>query len=223
MRHLNGLISVLTVSRCPLCERPADAYFCTSCARQVQACELKGHKVSPGEDSLCIVAWGRYTDALKRAIASLKYDNHPELALPLGEWLAAAWLELPQRPARLTVVPIPMHVSKQQQRGFNQAELLAEHFCDQTRLPLLRQGLIRHRETTAQFGLTATTRADNLKDAFAIGKDCLARSPAPVLLLDDIYTTGATVRSAAQTLRRQGIRVWGVAVVAQAALDRKTQ
>jgi len=219
VRHLNGLISVLTVSRCPLCERPAEAYFCESCTRQLQACELKGQKVSPEEESLCIVAWGRYTDTLKRAIAALKYENHPELARPLGDWLASTWLALPQRPDRLRVVPIPMHASKHKQRGFNQAELIAEQFCDQTRW----QGLMRHRETTAQFGLTATTRADNLKDAFLIGKECLTRSPDPVLLLDDIYTTGATVRSAAQTLRRQGIRVWGVAVVAQAALDRKIQ
>ncbi|UBF25345.1 hypothetical protein K9N68_27645 [Kovacikia minuta CCNUW1] len=113
-------------------------------------------------------------------------------------------------------MPIPLHASRQKQRGFNQADLLAKHFCELTRLPLENRGLERSQETIAQFKLSATEREQNLADAFQIGRAFLQKAPStPVLLLDDIYTTGATVKSATQILRRRGIRVYGVIVVAR--------
>ncbi|HEY9615854.1 MAG TPA: ComF family protein, partial [Microcoleaceae cyanobacterium] len=156
--------------------------------------------------------------SLKRAIAALKYDNHPELARPLGHWLAQVWFtHATVAKPKLTVVPIPLHADKRQLRGFNQAELLAEHFCDLTGLPLSRDGLLRSRVTEAQFQLSASDRAQNLTEAFSLGPAWSKQPPTnPVLLLDDIYTTGATARSAAQTLRRHGIRVYGIAALAKA-------
>jgi ComF family protein len=145
----------------------------------------------------------------------LKYENNPQLARPMGHWMAQAWLATNPKPDAI-ILPIPMHSSKQQKRGFNQAELLAESFCDYTRLPLELAGLERSRETTAQFGLTAADRAQNLAGAFTLGKSFLKQRPTQsVLLLDDIYTTGATVKSAIVTLRQHGIRVQGVIVLAK--------
>ena len=129
--------------------------------------------------------------------------------------MAQSWKAQPQ-PHPVTVVPIPLHTSKQQQRGFNQAALLAKHFSTIANLPLAMQGLERSRDTEAQFGLDRAARDRNLDTAFTLGRDFLRQPPAhPVLLLDDIYTTGATARSAVQTLRRQGIRVYGIAVLAR--------
>jgi ComF family protein len=173
------------------------------------------------QEHLPIFAWGSYSGALRRTIAVFKYENKPHLARPLGHWMADAWLKTPDRVIPFTVVPIPMHPDKQKQRGFNQAELLAEHFCEQTRLPLQAKGLERSRETTAQFQLSAGDRERNLADAFSLGAAFHKRPPTKaVLLLDDIYTTGATARSAAQTLRRHGIRVQGLIVLARAALEK---
>lgn len=217
-RRLRGFADLVLSSNCALCERTADADFCRDCQRQVWACGFAAaEQVRQAE--LLMFARGKYNGALKRAIAAFKYNNHPSLARPLAEWMATAWnLNPPALP--LTVVPIPMHPDKLAKRGYNQAELLAEHFCDLTNLPLARHGLQRQRETEAQFGLTAASREQNLTNAFGLGKTFERRLPKPsVLLLDDIYTTGATVRSAAQTLRRHGIRVWGIAVLARAEMD----
>jgi ComF family protein len=113
------------------------------------------------------------------------------------------------------VVPIPLHPTKLQQRGYNQAELIAQSFCEITGYKQQLFGLERVQATEAQFGLSAQEREQNLADAFAIGKSFHKQLPtSPVLLLDDIYTTGSTVSSAAQTLRRQGIRVYGVVAIA---------
>lgn len=200
---------------CPLCHRSTANDWCLDCQRQVQRCQFaKSERLQSGQPT--VFAWGRYGGRLKQAIAALKYGQQPHLARPLADWLATAWLEY-HSDLNCTVVPIPMHASKRQERGFNQAELLAEHFCQYTRLKLVRTGLERIKATNAQFQLSAADRAHNLSAAFTLGPEFRRTVPVhPVLLLDDIYTTGATVRSAAQTLRQQGIRVYGVVVVARA-------
>lgn len=214
-RRFDGLLNLLLQAPCPLCQRMTGAAFCQDCQRQVQRCQFSDTSWLQ-EDQLPVFAWGRYSGALRRTIAAFKYENRPHLARPLGEWLALAWLNATRQATALTVVPIPMHPTKQQQRGFNQADLLAEYFCEQTRLPL-QQGLSRSHETTAQFELSASDREQNLADAFSLGNAFHKRPPTgAVLLLDDIYTTGATARSAAQTLRRHGIRVQGLIVLARA-------
>jgi len=155
-------------------------------------------------------------------IAALKYEGHSRLAEPLGQALAQSWLQSAisaRAPQPLLVVPIPMHPEKQQQRGFNQAELIARTFCQQTGLRQVK-GLSRQRNTAPQFGLSAVDRATNLADAFELGaffsgRQPLKSSPA-VLLLDDIYTTGATAQAAAQTLRRHQISVYGILAIAKA-------
>jgi ComF family protein len=169
----------------------------------------------PPQDALLVVGWGEYSGTLKRAIASLKYENHPELARPLGQWLAESWLKAPLSRQSVTVVPIPLHPTKAAQRGFNQAELIARSFCEATGLPLKRDGLARIQATEAQFSLSPQAREQNLAAAFALGQDFVRQRPiGTVLLVDDIYTTGATVRSAAKVLRQQQISVCGVAAVA---------
>jgi ComF family protein len=219
--RLRSLLDLVFESACPLCQRSTEGVFCLDCQRQIQRCQLPpGREWQAGQWQAGqpeVFAWGSYSGALKRAIAALKYENHPSSARPLGHWLAQAWLAANPAPPKLTVVPIPLHADKLQQRGFNQAALLAESFCEMTHLPLERQGLERQRTTEAQFGLSAEQREQNLVGAFNLGKGFLNQPPDnPVLLLDDIYTSGATARSAIQTLRRHGIRVKGIVALARA-------
>ena len=212
----NGLLALFLKSNCPLCDRPTEVKLCEYCQRQLQRCQLP----QPSEfwkGELPVFVWGNYSGILKRAIAALKYDNQPQLAHPLGHWLAQTWLQSPAATAakKLTVVPIPLHSTKLQQRGYNQAELIAQSFCDITGYKQKPQGLERMRTTEAQFGLSAQGREQNLAEAFRVGKQLQKHSPhSPVLLVDDIYTTGATVRSAAQALQKQGISVYGVVAIA---------
>lgn len=212
----DGLLALFLKSNCPLCDRPVEVKLCEYCQRQLQRCQLP----KPGEfwkGELPVFVWGNYSGILKRAIAALKYDNQPQLAHPLGQRLAQAWLQSPAatHAKKFTVVPIPLHSTKLQQRGYNQAELIAQSFCDVTGYKQQPQGLERMRTTEAQFGLSAQAREQNLADAFKVGKRLQNHPPhSPVLLVDDIYTTGATVRSAAQALHKQGISVYGVVAIA---------
>lgn len=213
-QNLKGLLNLFLESNCPLCQRPTSEEFCQDCARQLQRCQLPYPSyLSP--EKLPIFAWGVYGGTLKRAIAALKYENQPQLARPLGYWLAQAWLSSKLTSKTLIVVPIPLAANKFHQRGYNQAALLAQSFCEITGLHLQQLGLERMRETKAQFGLSATEREQNLATAFQLGSRFRRQPPnKPVLLLDDIYTTGATIRSATRTLQASGISVYGVVTLA---------
>jgi predicted amidophosphoribosyltransferase len=132
---------------------------------------------------------------------------------------------------RLYAVPIPLHAERQKSRGFNQAELIARAFCQISELPLLSQGLVRTQSTRPQHELGLAERQQNLNQVFQVGPSLQrladlrqqgskrqGKATPTVLLVDDIYTTGATAQSAAMTLRRAGISVAGIVAVAQAEL-----
>ncbi len=212
---LKSFLNLFLKSNCPLCQRPAAREFCPYCHKQLQRCQLS----DPGRfwhSEQRVFVWGEYGGALKRAIAALKYDGNPQLAKPLGGWLAEAWLSFPELATdNLTVVPIPMHQEKLKERGFNQAELLAESFCELTGLPLQRHGLARVKNTQPLFALTAVQRQAEMENALILGKDFRRRLPRDrVLLVDDIYTSGITVKSATKILKQSGISVYGTVALA---------
>lgn len=215
---------------CPLCQRPAKAVFCPDCQRRLQAERLDSWPVTTSPWPL--YAWGIHRGALRRAIYCLKYEGQRCIGAVLGEWLGSRWLESRQKRSGsqgshdllsrhdYTVVPIPLHAERLRQRGYNQAALISQAFCERTGLRHLPDALVRVRATAAQHELNPLQRQQNLAGAFA-----LKRAPAtPVLLVDDIYTTGSTVQAAQQVLVAAGIPVAGVIVVAQAqqAADRST-
>ncbi|MBP0029486.1 ComF family protein [Roseofilum reptotaenium CS-1145] len=216
----DSILNLFLRSNCPMCDRPTDEeVLCSTCSRalrQLQFCPSHRRLYTCASKSMPVWVWGKYQGQLKGAIARLKYDNHPEIARPLGQWLGEAWIAThTTKPVSPLVIPIPLHPEKLKQRGFNQAERLAASFCQVTGFPLSTNGLIRSRETEAQFGKRADERRANLKNAFTVNTARISRDPhSPVLLLDDIYTTGATVQSATQALRYQGISVYGVVAIA---------
>jgi len=217
---IKGLLNLFLESNCPLCQRQTSQEFCQYCVKQLHSCHL-AEPNSRWQESIPVFAWGMYSGSLKRAIAAMKYENHPQIARPLGQWLGEAWLNSPQRNRRLIVVPIPLHSGKLKKRGYNQAALIAESFCQTTGLKLKQNGLARVRDTEAQFGLSALEREKNLAEAFALGKQFSHYRPnVPVLLIDDIYTTGATAKSAVQVLHQCGIAVEGLAALATAVKER---
>lgn len=219
MQSLKPLLNLFLKQNCPLCERSAEGVFCRDCLRRVQHCQVDN--VSRfWQEPLPLFPWGIYGGALKQAIAALKYDKQRAVACPLGHGLGQAWLKEAIASPPLTVIPIPLHADKQAQRGFNQAALLADAFCQVSRLPMCPEGLVRVRATEAQFSLSGGARLKNLADAFQVSDGLLRRPPrGSVLLLDDIFTTGATVQAAAQCLRQHQITVFGVVAIAVSVKD----
>jgi ComF family protein len=200
-------------ANCPMCERTVERVLCRYCLRQLQDCQLS-QPACYWQGDLPLFAWGKYEGAVKQSIAKLKYDGHVAIADLYGDLLAQSWQQSTLTlPNKLVIVPIPLHSAKLASRGFNQAEAIARRFCQVTgdRLDLSLQ---RTRATVAQFGLSKTARQENVADAFALTASSILKPGSTVLLVDDIYTTGSTVRSAAEVFRSKQIDVCGVAVVA---------
>lgn len=145
--------------------------------------------------------------ALRQAIHHLKYRHRRELATTLGWMLSDYWQEA-GLPADL-VVPVPLHASRQKERGYNQAGLLARALVERLPLTLSETGLIRTRATVPQVGLEARERKVNVQDAFAWTGDRL--EGVCVLLIDDVCTTGSTLEACALALRQAGAEsVWAL-------------
>lgn len=202
---------------CPLCQRVAAPLFCRDCTQKLLGCRRPVPQIEV-PDLPPLYAWGSYEGALKQSLAKLKYDRQRRIAEPLGHWLAELWQ--PQSIRHLVALPIPLHCDREQQRGYNQAHLIAQSFCQSTGISLRLRGLLRPRATTAQYGLSRADRYQNLQCAFSLGPDL--QKPFPkmsVILIDDIFTTGATLKAAVSTLQNSGIHVAALFAIAVSERD----
>jgi ComF family protein len=164
-------------------------------------------------------AYGSYEGGLRELIHLLKYEQVRPAANVLGRMLSEAIIDLlPALGEQTIVVPVPLHVCKMRQRGFNQSELIARAalklIADGNSLELSSAVLERSRETQSQIGLSRHQRRENMRGAFAVVRPEVLTGRA-VLLVDDVLTTGTTVSECARVLRRAGASKVFVATVAR--------
>lgn len=155
-----------------------------------------------------------YAHPLDLLVAKLKFGR----SLAAGRVLAELWIdaadELPARPD--AIVPVPLHPDRLRERGYNQALELARPLARALDIRLAAALLARVRATPAQANLDAKARRRNLRGAFEFRAEAShdGAVPAHVALLDDVMTTGATLRECARVLRRAGVArvdVWALA------------
>jgi ComF family protein len=155
-------------------------------------------------------AAGVYDGRLREAILALKFRGKRALAHPLGDLVAARCAEA--FGAIDALVPVPLARRRERERGFNQAELIAARLGRRLGIPARPRWLGRARSTEPQSELDAAARRRNVRDAFLAAPAVAGRS---IVVIDDVLTTGATVRECARTLRRAGARSVGVVTVAR--------
>ena len=158
-----------------------------------------------------------YDGALMAIIHALKYKQKIQLAGPLGRLLFSAFIQYDEIQAVDYVIPIPLHVSRLKNRGFNQAFLLIREWPHlirtlhedgnggngQPSITINHNCLIRKAKTISQTGLGKDQRAQNVKGAFRVMEPSRI-SGKRILLVDDVYTTGATAEECAKTLIASG-------------------
>ena len=198
------------------------ATFSTGNPRQAEDCVCQVCRLAPPPFRRA-VAHGIYQGTLRDLIHSLKYERVTPIANGLGYRLASAIARLAgEAPSEMLVIPVPQHRSKQRSRGYNQAELLARaalkilrHTHPEWKLQLSSETLVRSRETASQFGLTIRQRRDNLRGVFSV-PDGERVAGLDILLIDDIYTSGATARACGKALIKAGAASVWVATLARA-------
>jgi ComF family protein len=154
-----------------------------------------------------------YQERVKDAIHQLKYRNQVNLAEPLGKLLGKS-LEVAEVGFKPDcIIPVPLHPGRLKKRGYNQALEISRPLARKMRVPIDTTLLQRTLKTPPQQGLTAAERRSNLRNAFIVTTTTSARN---ILLVDDVMTTGETVRECCRVLMNNNITEVQVAVIGRA-------
>lgn len=151
-----------------------------------------------------------YDGWVAKAVQAFKYDDERDRAAHLAETMMPALEDLDSVDA---IIPVPLHSNRQEWRGFNQAEELALQLAPVLDVPVER-ALMRLRETETQAQMSREDRLANMDGAFELNPGWKVNRSAHYLLVDDVYTTGATVGACAELLDAAGARAISVATVA---------
>ncbi|PCJ81711.1 MAG: hypothetical protein COA49_04165 [Bacteroidetes bacterium] len=206
---------------------------CMSCGREVR---YEGHIA--GACTICVTDWGvfefgdisktlfkerffvtwcalgfRLGNGTSRAIIhKCKYGGEPGLVKELGRWMATRW---PAPPIDVVLVPIPVHWKRRLQRGYNQAEKLAMGMSEVWSVEVDYSRLVRLKHGDSLTGSTREGREEALRETYGVANiDILDNRP--VVLVDDVLTTGATLRACREVFEIHGREVIGAAVLALA-------
>ncbi len=218
-------LDLLFPPHCAVCER-LGAWLCANCIDKIEpieppVCQICGlPRVGANRAAICsrcqssppqidgLRAYAIHDGLLRKAIHQFKYEDLRALAEPLGRLMADGWKRLAPPGLELdAIVPVPLHRSRQRQRGYNQASLLAEALGTRLQLPVLEGAMVRTRDTAPQVNLGAQERRANVRDAFQCTRSGL--TDRRLLLVDDVYTSGATLESGCLALRDAGASsVW---------------
>ena len=196
---------------CHLCGRGLDAagILCHRCLEALSRCRYSPTTAALSARrrplSSCITAYTHRAEA-RELVHRLKYASDPAVAQALGEGMGAVLMPCPVRPRRIDmIVPVPLHLSRLETRGYNQALLLAQAVSRHTGVAPVQEALIRLIATDTQITRDREARLLAMQNAFAVTSPALVRGKT-ILLVDDVLTTGATAMSCAATLMEAGAR-----------------
>ncbi len=180
-------------SKCPVCGKPMfQGNSSNRCSYCINKTFYFKKAISPLE----------FIGPLRKTIYRYKYESKPYLYKSFGEFMLHA-LEKESIGTIDIIVPVPLHRARKAERGYNQAELLAKYLSEKLCIPLDNKSLIRVKATKIQNKLARHEREQNIKDAFKI-KDNWVFKEKRVLLVDDIFTTGATVNECSRIMVEGG-------------------
>lgn len=193
---------------CLHCER-VGALWCDACTHALAAEALQLHRHHA--DGLYLLATAPHSGLMQDAVQALKYHGAVSLAQPLGHRLAQAARRSLKRPPDL-IVPVPLSAERQAARGYNQAALIAQVLSSDLRVPIHLDALVRTRHTRPQVGLSRADRLTNMTGAFAVPPQHRPSVKGrTVMVIDDVHTTGATLRECLEALMQAGAtRAYGV-------------
>ncbi|MFC1466445.1 MAG: ComF family protein [Candidatus Brachytrichaceae bacterium NZ_4S206] len=199
------LLDLLYPPRCGGCDRYGEGWWCAACNDQTQWLSTRDSRTAlelPTGASLMVISAAKFASPLREGIHRFKYDGQPQLAEVFAAHMSAIWKA--NGLFADAIVPVPLHVARLKERGFNQSLLLARHVSATAAIPVIASALQRIRPTQQQAHLDATARKENVRDAFVALPELV--TGRALMLVDDVFTTGATLMECANVLYRAGAR-----------------
>lgn len=220
------ILEALFPRRCPVCgdlveqDKYHSRKICPDCYERLrfiapeESCQLCGRRIGVWESGFCrncrerVFSFKRglvlldYNDDTMKSMADIKYKSRREYLDFYGEEAAKRFGEKIRSWGIDGLVPVPVHRKRKNKRGYNQAEILAKVISGELHIPVYPNALLRQKNTKAMKELSAEERKKNLKNALSPG--VLPKSAKKLLIIDDIFTTGATVNACAELLREMG-------------------
>lgn len=235
---LAGFVDLIFPPRCVSCDQSLysapDHYFCPACHDRIgfvrspiclrcgipfESGELKDHLCGDclTADTVFSVARcvGRYEETLLDCIHRFKYNEHLGVGKVLGQMMAVYAYPAFNVSDYTLIMPVPLHPKRLRQRGFNQSLLLARVIAARHDRPVDFMTLKRQIYTEPQVNLGRSERETNIKGAFKIA-DAGRIAGEKILLVDDVYTTGSTVKECATVLLKAGAEDVAVLTLARA-------
>ncbi len=210
----NFILDILYPKFCLNCGREG-SYLCSDCQSTLEV--SSSHTEYQTEEIKDLYFALPYQNQLiKNLIKLFKYQPFvKELSQPLSSLIITHFQLIEKSPADLAgyiLMPVPLEKKKLKWRGFNQAEELAKELNSFLKIPLINEVLIKTKETLPQAELSGKEREENIKGVFSCrNKEKI--SGKKILLVDDIYTTGSTMKEAARVMRMAGAKeIIGIAV-----------
>lgn len=212
MSILSPVLELFYPSLCVICHRGVDSYntLCDDCLRKLPRTEhqlLRGNKVEQLFDEINRPrknwreprfvrggAWLQYDDNVATVIHAGKFFERPELAQHLGTQAAQEWIDTGFFDDIDLLVPVPIHPHRLRDRGYNQSEYICRGIAAVTHLPVDTTTILRVKDTPKQSQLTDSERQKNVEHAFHIPEPVIWHKKH-ILLVDDVITTGATIRN----------------------------
>jgi ComF family protein len=151
---------------------------------------------------------------VQHLLHSLKYDNHPEIGITLGEVYGQELHEAQYSQKFNVIVPVPLHPSRKRKRGYNQSEEFAGGLSKSLNIPF-SDALLRTTKTETQTRKTKLKRWENVSEVFRVKEEDEIVN-RDILLVDDVITTGATIEACAQVLLNEGCSSISIASIAYA-------
>ena len=148
----------------------------------------------------------QFNDPTRALVHAFKYEKYLNIAPYFAEVMYRTFRKYPEYREATFLVPVPIYKSRQRKRGFNQAEVLANHLSQICGIPVLN-ALVRTKNTESQTKLTREERKQNILDAFALAKGMESQiDKQALILIDDVCTTSATLEECARVLKAAGAR-----------------
>ncbi|MBI3318236.1 MAG: ComF family protein [Candidatus Omnitrophica bacterium] len=199
-----GAKSLLFPQLCLGCRLPlTEALLCPKCLKGLPFSGVPLRRV-PGRRLDLWVSPFLYEGVIKELILEMKYRGQLSLARPGAGWMTAAVQGAAEELSPEWIVPVPLHPARLRERTFNQAQALAQPLAQALKLPCRGDVLERRKPTPPQTGLSRLERLENVRGAFSLRPGAVVQASS-VLLVDDVFTTGATLEACAQVLKKTGV------------------